>query len=263
MSQPWKPRNPTVPDPKKRFEARYSDEERLRQIAMIDKHSKDANNLRLTNTQRREAMTLVRSIREKHRKALAAESQAADERVWGPVEGEMLTRWEAMEYLVYMVENGYSLPEALRLPSDSDPDANMPTLTQIARWRRFHSEFNNQLSEAEEARGTRLGEEAITEIAALPEAPTREQVNRAKALSEVKAKAAARLNARYQDKSHSVHEEVDPFESMSLEQLSKRITGLLVSNPELSKALGDTLSTEHEALSMESVTSVTEESDGE
>lgn len=244
--------------PKKRYPVRVSSAEGLRRASRERILNDDIKNPRLPYSTRQRAMSQLAALKARYKSSLEAERQASDAPCWGPVDGEMLTRYEVMEALVLLVETGVSIPEAIRRLSTQEGSV-MPNLIQITRWRKWHPDFDTELTEAERARGMRLGEEVITELESLPEQPTREEVNRAKAISEAKAKSAARLNAKYQDKNITVHEDADPLASMTLEQMKERLAGLVSSTPGLAKQLADTLGEVHGLDTLSTVTSVTED----
>lgn len=171
---------------------------------------------------------------------LEAERKAANERSWGPVDGCMFNRFEMMELLLSIVSGGLSLNKALK--NMESKTSVTPDLSMVRGWCRYHPDFGHAMAQAEEIRGEILGSESLQDLLdADGETLSRESLALLKMQSDAKAKAAARMNAAFQDK--SVVEHRDPNENASLEDMEKRLANLLRAHPAIAKGLAGQLNT--------------------
>lgn len=152
-----------------------------------------------------------RRIKERKMKANKVEWQ---------VEGKNFNRYRMMEYIVAQTANG-DLLSAICEPE------SMPSMLEVYSWFSEHPAFEKEFKIAEMVRGHRLGDE-VEEIA---RGTDRENVAADKLKTEVLSKAAARLNARFQDK--QLVETKDEYSGLSEDQLKNRIRLMLQSNPDL------------------------------
>jgi hypothetical protein len=170
-------------------------------------------------------------------------SFSADEPCWGPIDDVMYSRYDLMDLLVHMVASGYSVPDALveleHKDGVSPASVLMPQVATINAWKSYHPDFAHALAEAELSRGELLGESALQLVERLPMAPSRGELERAKLVAEMRSKAAARLNQRYQDK--HITQRLDSDASLSLDAMQQRLAALLKSNPGLATALASEL----------------------
>ena len=140
------------------------------------------------------------------------------------VEGRNFNRYKMMDFIVSRVANGESLPKVCESEA-------MPSMLEVYSWFESHPDFEKAYRRAEEVRGHLLGEESLT----IARETDRENVAADKLKVETLAKAAARANARFQDK--QVVKTEDEFANMSAEQIKSRIDRILSQNPELTAHL--------------------------
>lgn len=140
------------------------------------------------------------------------------------VDGHSFNRYKMMNYIVARTANGELLSEIC----DQD---EMPSVMEVYKWFENHPDFEREFRIAEMARGHRLGDE----VERIARNTDRENVSADKLKTEVLGKAAARLNARFQDK--QVVQQQDEYSHMTRDQINERIKRMIEANPDLLAAL--------------------------
>lgn len=163
----------------------------------------------------------------KLRKKMSNKRAKADEVLWH-VDGKGYDRYDMMALLVHLVSEGYSLVELCE-------DGDFPSLMEVRSWMPNHPSFERDLLEAEKIRGEILGEQALR-IAIDPE-DRNPQSNKLR--YEALSKAAARLNARYQDK--QIIQTEDKTNHMTEEQIAERLRAMMEASPELAEIISQVL----------------------
>ncbi len=177
----------------------------------------------------------------RRKRMLEAERKASEERTWGPIDDCMFNRFELMEYLLTKVSSGVSLPKVLEELTRACTDGVIPDLMMVRGWCRFHPDFGHAMAIAEEIRGEILGEQSLQDLLdADATGMSREELGLLKMQTDAKAKAAARKNASFQDK--TVVEHKDPNEGQSLEDMEKRLADLLKAHPAIAASVAGKLS---------------------
>lgn len=164
-----------------------------------------------------------KAIYARHKNALLKEEADCRDRVWN-IGGLWMNRYELMDYIVIMLSEGMDLVTLC-------DQEEFPTLAQVQKWYKRHPDFRIAVEEAERIRGIRLGEDQIKVMMdANPVTATL-----AKAQSDALGKAAARLNAKYQDKQVVQTENITEY--LSLTQIEAKIANLVDQFPAL-KTIG-------------------------
>ncbi len=140
------------------------------------------------------------------------------------VDGLKFNRYRMMDFIVSRVANGEPLDEVC------GPE-QMPSMLEVYSWMDNHPAFATALRRAEEVRGHRLGEEALR----IALATDRENVAADKLKFEALSKAAARTNARFQDKQIQVQQ--DEYSNMTADQIKDRVRRMIEASPELRSVL--------------------------
>jgi len=140
------------------------------------------------------------------------------------VDGHSFNRYKMMNYIVARTANGELLSEICA-------DGAMPSVMEVYKWFENHPDFEREFRMAEMARGHMLGDE----VERIARNTDRENVSADKLKTEILGKAAARLNARFQDK--QVVQQQDEYSHMTRDQINERITRMLEANPDLVAAL--------------------------
>jgi len=169
----------------------------------------------------------IKELITRHKNSKLKENgDAADKRFL--ILGEPADRFEYMLFIVAMVSEGMQVTDICELEGS-------PTLLEVRHWRKWHSNFDKELKEAEACRGERLGEESL-QVAL----DTTDESNAAiaKLKSETLAKAAARLNSEFQERKLIQTEDITDHQTY--EQLMSRWNTLSKQFPEL-KTLSDSV----------------------
>ncbi len=171
---------------------------------------------------------VVRAIMQTKLKKKMANKRAKAEEILWRIGGEEYDRYKMMNLLVHLVAEGYSLAE---ICGDSD----FPSLKEVREWCPNHPGFERDMLEAEKVRGEILGEQALR-VAMDSTGPT---VAADKLRYEALSKAAARLNARYQDK--QIVQTEDATGKMTEDQIAERLRAMMEASPELAEIIRPTL----------------------
>jgi len=161
-----------------------------------------------------------KAILARHKQSKLNESTDAKEKRF-LVAGDYVDRYDCMEYLVAMVSEGSRL-------SDLCKEDEMPTLREVAHWRKWHAEFEREMKLAESCRGLRSGERA-EKLA--EDATNDDNAAIVKLKYEALSKTAARLNADFQEK--KIIQTEDITNKMSYEQIAEEIKALTKQFPAL------------------------------
>jgi len=140
------------------------------------------------------------------------------------INGRIFKISQMQEYIFTQVAAGDPLNEICDRPG-------MPSMEMVYSWEDNYPEFARDMARATEIRGHRLGEEAIK----IARETDRVNVNADKLRVETLSKAAARMNARFQDK--QVIEKPDELAQMTMEQLQARISRMIQANPHLASVI--------------------------
>ena len=169
--------------------------------------------------------TQKNSILARHRNSKLRESSDANEKRY-LIDGKLVDRYDCMEYLAALVSEGSRLTDLCKTDG-------MPTLREVAHWRRWHAEFDREMKLCEACRGQINGEKA--EVLA-EDATNDDNAAIVKLKYEALSKTAARLNADFQEK--KVIQTEDITNKKSYEQLIEETKVLLRQYPAL-KELSD------------------------